>query len=176
MCRPFFFGRRSKKKARLVGGRKSSGEEGGKRSVRSSLGWLAYLLTGVQRIWSSFRTQRESATVKEATCLPSSRAITMLWSAAWAVTEASSAARSQLLSNLVMVIFGSSVMRAGLVAMYGGGPVWLIEELPAGLCEIHASEPALSEAAQTALMSLCCLTPEGRCAQQDSGSRGKLSV
>src|SRR5436305_12922858 len=45
----------------------------------------------VQRTWLSFTTHRKSPSLKEATCLSSSMAITMLWSAALAVAEASKA-------------------------------------------------------------------------------------
>jgi hypothetical protein len=31
-------------------------------------------------------------------------------------------------------------MRVVLIAIYGGGPVWLIDGLPGGMCEIHTAK------------------------------------
>ena len=65
------------------------------------------MFTGTQRTWSFFRTHRELPMLKEAICLPSSRATTMgCCSVAWA--DASRAVISRLFRSLVVVIFASS--------------------------------------------------------------------
>src|SRR5689334_1514574 len=125
------------KKTCLVGGLNSLEEREGRDLVQPVACLGFYLATGVQRIWSSFNTQLESPTLNEAVCLPFSRAITMLLSAAWAVTETNKAAIARLLISWVVVICRVSVMRFVLIAMYGWRPIGLIERFPTTVCEIH---------------------------------------
>jgi len=75
--------------------------------------YLPYLPVGAQRIWSSFNTQLESPTLNVATVLPSSRAITMLLSAACAAVEDTAAAITRAFRiRIAAVIFSSFAVRS----------------------------------------------------------------
>src|SRR3954447_14307247 len=95
--------------------------ETGARSTPSATR-TSYLDTGAQRIWSFFRTQAEPLSLKVAACWPSSWAITIVWSAAWAETQENKAAIKRLLISLVVVNLVVSALRLVLCQCRAGGP------------------------------------------------------